>query len=348
MTVFFKSPYNLEIIDSEIPKINVDEVLIRVIYAGLCGTDIAIYSNKAAFEIDYPIICGHEWSGIVEKIGKNVKCLKIGDRVVGECGVSCGNCIECLSGNYLYCKNLKSVGTSKLIWDGAFREYTIMPERHLYKIPESVTFLDACLAEPGVIALSSIEKVGVNIGDTVVVSGAGIIGMLCAKYAKLRGAGIIILIGRNDRKLKIAKETGADFIINIKNENMFEKIEKITNGKEINLSIEASGNIQALKNILKVTDRFGKVSIPGSYSKPLKELDLGNLGSKDLTIRVIGCSGGNDFNKILWLMNLKKIVVEKLITEIFDLDDIEEAIKLHLSPNNSIKTIIRIDKNFKE
>lgn len=342
-----KSPYNIEIVEIKKPTIKEDEVLAKVIYSGFCGTDLDIYKDNANFKVEYPIICGHEWSGVIEEIGSNVNYLKVGDRVVGNSEVNCGKCSDCLAGNYSSCINLWGVGVIGP-WAGAFCEYIKMPERFVYKIPNGVYMLDAAITEPAVISAYSVDMVGINPGDIVLITGTGAIGLFSVQYSRLKGAGLVILAGRNDKKLKIAKELGADFVINTRNENMFKKLKEITEGKEVNVSIEASGNIEALKDLLKITGRFGRISIPGSYPEKI-ETKLGQLAENNLTLRFIGTTGGgNNFNRVLWLMKLNKINARKLITEIYELEDINAAIKKKLSPSDSIKTVVRVDKEFME
>lgn len=340
------APNKLEFKEIKLPELKKDEVCVKVAYVGLCGTDIDIFKNEAHFKVDYPRIAGHEWSGTVEKTGSDVKSFKPGDKVVGDCLVSCGKCLTCLSGNYTGCKDLMSVGTSAPYVDGAYKEYMIMPQRHLYKIPEGVSLLEASITEPSVIAAYAVDVVKIEPGDIVLVSGTGAIGAIAAQYAKLKGAGIVILSGRNDKKLQIIREIGIDYTINIKKDNLAQKLREITKDKEVNVSIEASGNLEALEDLLQVTGKFGQISIPGSYHALLKNLDLGNMAAKDISLRATGSSGGGaTFNKILWLIQLKKISTLKLITEVFDFKNINDAINLHLQPNDSIKTVIKIDKD---
>ena len=340
------APTKLEFSEIKLPELKKDEVCVRVAYVGLCGTDIDIFKNEAHFKVEYPRIAGHEWSGTVEIIGSDVISFKPGDKIVGDSLVSCGKCSTCLSGNYPGCKDIMSVGTSAPYVDGAYKEYMIMPERHLYKIPEGVSLLEASITEPSVIAAYAVDVIRIEPGDIVLVSGTGAIGVIAAQYAKLKGAGIVILSGRNDKKLQIINEIGIDYTINIKKDNLVKKLREIIKDGEVNVSIEASGNIEALEDLLKITGIFGQISIPGSYHTPLKNLDLGNMATKDLTLRATGSTGGGEtFNKILRLMKLKKIIFLRLITDIFNFEDIENAINLHLQSNDSIKTVIKIDKD---
>lgn len=130
---------------------------------------------------------GHEWSGIVDKIGEGITGLAPGDRVTGDSIVSCGACYECLNGKYDHCPDLQAVGTIRT-WDGAYADYILMPARHLFKLPSNVSFDNAAIVEPAAIALNSVILAGVTVGDRVLVHGTGPIGIAAAKLAKLAGA----------------------------------------------------------------------------------------------------------------------------------------------------------------
>ena len=346
----FKAPYKIELTEMKIPEIKPDEALVKVVYAGICGTDIDIYKDEAHFEVKYPQISGHEWSGIVADIGKEVKLLKAGDKVVGDGVVSCNNCYNCVYGDYSHCLNARSVGTSRPTVDGAFKEYMILPERHLFKIPEGVKMIDAALAEPAGVAARSFDQIGFNPGEIAFVSGTGSIGYFSVQYARLMGAQLVIFAGRNDKKLDIGKKySGADFTINIRKENLFERVKELLKDEKINLAVEASGNLQALIDTLKIIGRFGRITIPGSYSSKTTEIDLSAFPAKEIRwIFINGLGGAEMFNKILKLMRTGRLNTRGLITEIYDLENFEEAMKLKLEPNDSIKTIIKVDKNYKE
>ena len=349
-TAVITRPYEAKIINTEIPSIKEDEALVKVVYAGICGTDIDIYKDKAHFKVKYPHIGGHEWSGIVEAIGKNVKYLKIGDRVVGDGLVSCNNCFSCVCGDYSHCPNAKSVGTSEPSIDGAFREYTVMPERHLFKVPEGVKMIDAVLAEPAGVAVRSLEQINMEPGHIVFVSGTGAIGYFAVQYARLLGAQMVIFAGRNDKKLEIGKKYSfADYTINIKKEDLKKRIKEILKGDEINIAVEASGNLQALKDSLEIIGRFGKVTIPGSYHKKAAKIDIGIFPSKELVwIFINGIGGAEMFYKVLSFMKTGRINTDELVTDTYSLDEFDKAMQSKLEASDSIKTIIRIDENHKE
>lgn len=135
--------YKGEIVELPIPKIKDDEVLVKISYCGICGTDQDLFSSNCSFAEDglvtYPVRLGHEWSGVVEEVGSKVTEFKKGDKVVGDNAVACGACPACQKGNYENCEHMLNVGTIDPVYDGAFCEYYVVPARHLHKIPEGIS-----------------------------------------------------------------------------------------------------------------------------------------------------------------------------------------------------------------
>ncbi len=206
-------PNRIEFQNIPIPELGFNDVLCDVKSAGICGTDLAIYSGESLFVkrnlVKFPLTLGHEWSGIVNQVGEGVKTFKPGDRVVGDTAISCGVCFECLKGTYLNCSNAHPVGTVNAI-DGAFAESIIMPERHLFRLPDNLSFHQGALVEPVATGAYSVERGGDKPGDVVVVQGTGPIGLAAVQYAKLAGAAKVILTGRKIKKLDIGKKLAAD------------------------------------------------------------------------------------------------------------------------------------------
>ena len=208
---------DIRVVEIETPTPKDHDVLCKVARAGMCGTDYAIYSGEFSFVkqglVPMPMTPGHEWSGTVVATGENVSLFNEGDRVVGDTCVSCGHCYECLIGQYGKCEKMRCVGTINP-WDGAYAEYILMPERHLMKLHDSISFENGACVEPAATALYSVEIADVKIGDTVLVLGSGPIGIAAAKLAKLMGASIVAIVGRKEFKLQKSLELGIDAVIN--------------------------------------------------------------------------------------------------------------------------------------
>jgi 2-desacetyl-2-hydroxyethyl bacteriochlorophyllide A dehydrogenase len=336
----------LKLMDIDRPVIGGREVLIKVSYAGICGTDYAIYSGESSFikngMIRFPLTLGHEWSGIVEEIGSKVQNLKLGDRVVGDAGVSCGVCYECLCGRYIYCKKLRAVGTINA-WDGAYAEYILMPERHAYKIPECVSLEEAALVEPAATALYSVKRGEVKPGDVVVIQGTGPIGLSAVQMAKILGASCVILSGRKDFKLDIGRRMGADFTVNIMKENLKDKVMEITGDNGADVIIEASGSVEALKFSLEIIKSGGTISVVAFYENQLSGFDIDNFVFKD--VKLVAVSGSPCLSVIVMeLMKFKKIDLMPLITHRYRFDEIVSVMDtMKNDTDKKIKIMLRME-----
>ena len=206
-------PLRIKIMDIPTPEPGDRDVLIKVKYVGICGTDYSIYSGESSFVKDgsvrFPLTMGHEWSGVVVKTGKHVKKVKPDDRVVGDGTVSCGVCEACLKGDYNTCSDLRGVGTIKT-WDGAYAEYILMPERAVYKIPDGVSLEEAALVEPSANALYA-EEGRCKTHDSVLVIGTGPMGWLRCSFPSFRRF-MRILAGEKRQSWLLARSS-ADYTV---------------------------------------------------------------------------------------------------------------------------------------
>ena len=290
-----KGPYNAEFVDVETPKAKDDLVLVKVVKAGICATDISIYTGESSFvksgQIKYPVRIGHEWTGVVEEVGENVKSFKKGDRVVSESGVSCGKCAACAVGKYSECMEIRSVGTVNA-WDGCFAEYMLMPERHLYHLADSISDDSAALIEPTGIAYAAFDNININKDTVVAVAGTGAIGMASVWIAKCLGAGKVIMIGRRDNKLEKAKSVGATHLINNTKCDAIAEIRDLTNGKGADLIIETTGSEALLKDAVNMVANGGTISIISFYEKNLNDFPMDEVVLRHITIKGVAGSFG--------------------------------------------------------
>lgn len=340
-------PAQLEIIDIEKPIPGDREVLIKVKSVGICGTDYSIYSGESSFVkngmIKFPMTLGHEWSGVVEEVGAKVQNIKTGDRVVGDAGVSCGVCYDCLCGRYICCRNLRAVGTINT-WDGAYAEYLVMPERHTYKIPDGVTFEEAALVEPAATALYSVERGEVKPGDIVLVIGTGPIGLAAVQLAKVAGASCVILAGRKDFKLEIGKKMGADVTVNITKEDLAQKVMEITDGLGTHVIIEASGSLDALRDSTKLIRSRGIISLVAFYENALNGFEVDNFIFKDAKIVAVSGSPGMSVT-VMELMRFGRVDFKPMITHRFEFKDVASALEnLKKDNDQKIKMMMTVNK----
>ncbi|MFA6176104.1 MAG: alcohol dehydrogenase catalytic domain-containing protein [Phycisphaerae bacterium] len=328
--------YDLRIVDVPKPSPQPQEVLCRVVRAGICGTDYAIYTGEFSFVkkgmVPFPMTPGHEWSGVVTEIGSDVTNFKVGDRVVGDTAVSCGKCQECLVGQYLHCKNLRCVGTINT-WDGAYAEYIIMPERHLFHLPDSVSFDNGAMVEPAATALYSVVLGEVKIGDTVLVLGSGPIGIIAAKLAKLCGASKVGIAARKDFKLQKALDLGVDVTINTTNISLAEGVRQSFGEWGVDKIIEASGSTELFKESLNLVNPGGVISVVAFYEKMVDNFDIDKFVFGDIKIRAVAGSLGM-YKPILRLMATGMLDLSSIITSRHTLSEVPEVLKNMVSTNS--------------
>jgi L-iditol 2-dehydrogenase len=328
-----------------VPDLKDDEVLCRVIYSGVCGTDLAIYTGETNFVRDglikYPVRIGHEWSGYAEKIGRGVTGFKKGDRVVADNGIVCRKCPACLRKDYKNCADIRCVGTINC-WDGSFAEYIVIPECHLYHLPDSISYKKGALIEPLTIAYSAMTKYKVTSGTTVAVIGTGPIGQSSVAIAAQMGADRIISIGRTQRKLDTARSLGATDTVNINETDAEAEIFRITNGRGADYVVETSGAETTVQQAIDIAAKRGTLSMVGFYETEINSLILNRLVTKELTMRgVMGELGTVPI--IIDYIEQFGLDIEPMITRIIDLGSavgyFEDHKKTH---KEDIKVLVRI------
>ena len=272
-----------------------DMVVIRVVRTGVCATDASIYTGESSFvrsgEIVYPCRFGHEYAGVVEAIGPEVTAFQVGDRVYTDNFVSCGKCPACEKADYMACEHTRSVGTVNC-WDGCFAQYMQMPQRHVFKLPDSLSMDEGALIEPASIAYDAFKGVTLTKEDTAVVFGTGAIGMIAVWLAKYYGAGQVVLVGRTPAKLEVGKQIGADVIVNARCVDPVQQIKALTGGKGASLLIETSGAPEALSQCIHAVRRYGRISVVSFYEQNLNDLPMDPLVLGCVTLKgAAGCDG---------------------------------------------------------
>ncbi len=267
-----EKPYKAEFSEIEKPVPTGKMMLVRVKRTGVCATDLSIFTGESSFvrsgEITYPVRFGHEWSGVVEAVGEDVKDFKVGDRVFSDSGISCGECEECRAGDYGNCRHIRSVGTINA-WDGCYAEYMVIPEYNAYHIADNVSYDEAALIEPAAISYDAFSNFEMQPDMTVAVIGTGAIGMSAMWLAKYFGAKSVIAVGRNNNKLEIASKVGADVLVNTREKDPVEAVLNATEGKGADLVIETAGSESALVQAIKMTRSEGRISIVSFYEKDI-------------------------------------------------------------------------------
>lgn len=325
--------------DCAMPEYGQDEVLIRVAYCGICGTDLHIYHDQYPYYP--PVILGHEFSGEIVEVGKNVSAFAVGDRVVGEPhNKACGKCYQCRNGHIQNCSEKRSIG-----WgiDGAFTNYLVMPEHLLHKIPDNVSYEAATVAEPAaIVAHQLLERAKVTPGDSVVIMGVGPIALLAAQMARIAGAGKIILCGCTsdiEYRLKIAENLECyDLFIDVLKEDAVEIVMKET-GIGADLVVEASGAGSAIKTAIEALKKRGRLCAIGMTARENVEIPWNIAMMKVLDIQFNMSSSYEGWKIALTLLESGKLKTEPM-TEVRNLRDWEQCFA-DLEAGKALKILIK-------
>ncbi len=306
-----------------IPEINDNEVLIKVKYTGICGTDWSIYNGWYSAD-KLPLIAGHEFSGDIVKVGKNAKGLKAGDRVTADINMSCGTCFYCRQGQKLMCKEFTQLGIHT---DGSFAEYVKAPWDQVHILPENMSYLAGAFIEPVSCCIHEAKAMNAGIGSSVAIIGCGL-GVLHARMAILRSCAPVIVIGDNAKRLQIAKEMGVDYTINIHEcKDVVAEVKKLTGGRGADFVMEAVGKPFTYEQAFEMVRPGGTIASFGIAGEndtiTVRPYDF-VLGEKKVTG---SCAGvGNDWNDSIALISHGRIKPEPLFSMIVPLEDVEWAL----------------------
>lgn len=312
---------DLRVEDVPVRELKENEVLIKVKYCGVCGTDIHIFNGDGgSFEVTPPLIPGHEFAGTVEKIGSAVTAVKVGDRVSADPNDMCGECYFCKNAMQHFCTNNIGVGTTV---DGGFAEYVIIREKQVYKFADGLSFIEAAMAEPISCCLHGIDLCDIKSGDTVLVMGGGPIGMIMMQLAKNAGASKVIMSEPVEEKRELAKKLGATLTINPLEEDVEAVLGDYCNN--VNVVIECVGNIHTQADAIKFAGKGATVMYFGlaapEESLPLKPDDV---FKKELKI-TSSFINPYTFERAIQVLESKTVDLESLITNIVPLDEIADV-----------------------
>lgn len=340
-----EAPGVVKEINVPVPEIAEDEVLMRIAYAGICATDYEILGGEMNLvkegKIRYPVRFGHEYAGVIEKVGSKVTKYKVGDHVIGDALVTCGKCPACLEGRYGDCTDFRAVGTM-YCWDGCFAEYMHMPERHLFLLPKDLDLKKCALIEPSCVAYAGLKRGGDLKDKTVVIVGTGAIGMTAVALAACFEPKKILLVGRTDSKLEIGTKLGATRVVNVRREDMIEAIMQETGGKGADFIMETSGNLEMVNRCVRSAKYGGVVSYIGFYDQPAPDFPIDVVVSNKVTIAGIMSDSGAP-EEVIALFAKYKMDMTPIISHIISMDELEEAM-IHPEnlPEPRIKVLVKI------
>lgn len=309
-----------ELQEIAIPTPKKKEVLIKVAYVGVCGSDLPRYFDGGVHQ--FPQVLGHEFSGIIEKIGEEVTTLKVGDRVAVAPLVPCNECEQCRSGHPQLCLDYSFIGSRQ---QGAMAEYVAVPAENCLIVPKELALKTAATIEPLTVAIHGVERIRTKSGDKTLVLGAGTIGLMTVLALRARGVGEITVVDLNEQKLELAKKVGADVVINPL------KTDLDAHFKEQGLAsivFETAGNHLTQVQAVRYADRNAKVVFVGTCTKPIQfepeEFELILRRELELTGSWMSYSApfpGFEWHAALRYLSTGEIDTLPLITGIFSLED---------------------------
>ena len=333
--VYMEKPWNIEISDVQMPKPKEGEALLRVKSAGICGSDIGAFRGTNGL-VSYPRIIGHEIAGEVISIPENNKNgIKPGDRVIVDPYLYCGHCYPCSIGRTNCCVDLKVLGVHV---DGGMAEYFCHPADMLLKVPDDMPWDIIPLAEPMTIALHGIHRLNLKAGEHIAINGAGPIGLLAAMVALHYGAEPI-MIDLVKERLDFAKSLGVRYTINLREEDLVEKVSEYTNGRMAECVMEASGANSAIRATLDIVSHAGRIALTG-WPKQETPIPTDMITRKEVDVRGARTSAG-EFPEAIDLIYHQKVDARRILTKVISIDEAPETIRdIEKNPGNYMKVNI--------
>ena len=326
-----KEPFQLILEEREKPQPKENEVQLKIAAIGICGTDIHAYAGNQPF-FEYPRVLGHEASGVITKLGKNVDKFKVGQRAALIPYVSCGKCGACLSGKTNCCEKISVIGVHQ---DGAFSEYLVAPTQNILLISDNVDDVTAALIEPYAISAHAARRAQIKAGDDVLVVGAGPIGLGAAAIAHADGANVIIADTSEERRKHIQANLLVPAVDPIN-----EKIEDYFDGRLPLVVIDATGNQKAMNNAVNLIRHGGRIVFVGLHKGTIEFSDP-DFHKKETTLMGSRNATLEDFEKVQHLMAEGKIAANMMLTHTFKYDELADIYEEEITKNRSlIKSVI--------
>lgn len=340
----FYGPEDCRVVDVEKPKIDSGEVLVRVKYAGVCGTDVRIY--KGTKKIDAPRIIGHEFAGDIAEIGAGVTKYSVGERVTVYPVIFCGQCYACRDGRKNICLNRTTLGYQ---FDGGFAEYVRIPGKavadgNIVRLPDNVSYEEGATSEPVCAAYNGIVRANIKEGDDIVILGAGPIGLCHTMLSKTKKAGRIIVSEPNAEKRELALEFGADHAIDPTGSSVSleKEVFKLTNDKGADVVFVDVGRAEVIEGGFALLKKGGTyILFAGCPEGTEITIDPNVIHYKEICFTGASASTPEYLTEVLGLISSKQINVGSLITDVMPLADWEKAIKMKLHYQGS-KTLLKI------
>ena len=330
---------HLELRDVPVPKIEADEVLIRVCACGICGSDLKIQDDHHPYTP--PVVIGHEFAGEIVEVGASVKGWAVGERVVSEQHThACGRCRQCLTGNAFACASKRAPG---YFIDGAFAKFIKVPAWLLHRVPDNLNFVEAAFTEPSAVAAHGLlDRTGVSPEDVVLVLGCGPIGLVAAQMAQAAGASKVIITGveRDEQaRLPKARELGIDCVVNVERADLAARVADLTGGEGADVVVELSGSPQAIAQSFRLARRLGRVGIIRQPPSDEIAIPYREALFRALTVSFSYSSRYTSWERVLSLFARGAIRPAQFVTHVLPLAEWERGFELSRS-GEAVKVVL--------
>lgn len=328
--------------ERDIPEVKDDEVLVRLEYVGICGSDLHYYETGAIgdYVVKPPFVLGHEPGGVVVETGKNVKHLKVGDRVALEPGKTCGHCEFCKTGRYNLCPDVVFFATPPV--DGVFQEYVAHEADLCFNLPDHVSTMEGALIEPLAVGFHAAMQGEAKAGQTAVVMGAGCIGLVTMMALKAMGVSRVYVVDIMQKRLDKAMELGADGVINGSEVDAVEIVMKLTEGKGCDLAVETAGTQITTVQAIHMTKKGSTIVLVGYSKSGEMTLPMSLVLDKELTFKTV-FRYRHIYPMAIEAVASGKVNLKGIVTDIFSLDDVQKAMDYSVSNKSDVvKAVIKI------
>lgn len=340
--VILYGPNNFDSGEFDKPQIGDNDILLKMKSAAICGTDIRILEGKKTKGVRYPSIIGHEICGIIDEVGKNVKYYNVGDKVAIANVMPCKSCHSCLTGRENACLNRKAIGYE---YNGGFAEYVLIPDifvdgGNVVKLPENVSFEEGALIEPLACCIRGMKNAGTGFNDTVLILGAGPIGLMHLQLAKIAGAKQVIVSEPINSRREKALKLGADRVVNPNEEDLSKIIMTITDGIGADIIIMAIGVPAIVNSTIKLCRKGGTVNLFAGFAGTGEStIEVNTIHYNEITLNGSTAYKREDYLQSKDIVVSKKINLKEIITHRFKIDEFKKAYEVCKS-GEGLKVII--------
>lgn len=329
-------------VEREVPQPADNEVLVKLEYVGICGSDMHYYETGRIgdYVVEPPFVLGHEPGGVVVEVGKDVKHLKVGDRVALEPGKTCGHCEFCKEGKYNLCPDVVFFATPPV--DGVFQEYVAHEAALCFKLPDNVDTMEGALIEPLAVGFHAANQGGAHAGQTAVVFGAGCIGLVSMMALKAEGVSKVYVVDIMQKRLDKAMELGATEVINSMDTDVMAEIARLTEGKGADLIIETAGMEITTRQAIHIAKKGATIVLVGYSKTGEMTLPLSLALDKELTFKTV-FRYRHIYPMAIEAVASGKVNLKGIVSNVFDFDDIQNAMDKSISDKaNIVKSVVKI------